>query len=169
MSLSWSHAFLNVKNFDAMLKFYTEVLGFKISDSGDGFVFLSQLDDEHHQIAFKKVEAEAPVRSRVGHFAFRVDSLDDVLELYKTLTSSEEPRAVAPITHGNTWSIYFADPENNGIEVFCDTPWDATQPLGKPWNPKLSRTELEEYTLELIKEQGKVRANRRLPASKTTE
>lgn len=165
MSLTWSHAFLNVKNLDSMLTFYTEILGFKVTDSGDGFVFLSQLDDEHHQIAFREVEADVAATTRVGHFAFRVDSLDTVLELHRTLTTADEPRSVAPITHGNTWSIYFSDPENNGIEVFCDTPWDARQPLGKPWNPELSRAELEEYTLELLREQGEVRANRRLSHS----
>jgi catechol-2,3-dioxygenase len=33
-----------------------------------------------------------------------------------------------PVSHGNTWSVYFRDPENNRIEVFTQTPWHATQP-----------------------------------------
>ena len=39
-----------------------------------------------------------------------------------------------PTSHGNTWSIYMQDPEQNGIEIFCDTPWHVTQPQGKTWD-----------------------------------
>ena len=37
-----------------------------------------------------------------------------------------------PLTHGNAWSIYFSDPEHNGVEVFIDTPWHVQQPQAKP-------------------------------------
>jgi catechol-2,3-dioxygenase len=33
-----------------------------------------------------------------------------------------------PVSHANTWSVYFRDPEDNRIEVFTQTPWHATQP-----------------------------------------
>jgi catechol-2,3-dioxygenase len=32
------------------------------------------------------------------------------------------------VSHANTWSVYFRDPEDNRIEVFTQTPWHATQP-----------------------------------------
>ena len=41
-----------------------------------------------------------------------------------------------------TLSIYFNDPERNGIEVFWDTPWHVAQPQGKVWD-----TELDEAAL----------------------
>ena len=34
MKLTWSHAVINVRNLDAMLSFYRDVLGFTISDRG---------------------------------------------------------------------------------------------------------------------------------------
>ena len=34
MKLSWSHTVINVRDLDQMLAFYTNVLGFEISDRG---------------------------------------------------------------------------------------------------------------------------------------
>ena len=57
MKLSWSHVVLNVRDLERMLNFYTEVLGFTISDRGPmgpdapEIVFMSNDPDEHHQVA----------------------------------------------------------------------------------------------------------------------
>ena len=161
MTLTWSHAFVNVKHLQAMVSFYTDVLGFRVNDQADGIAFLSQLDDEHHQIAFKEDAKQGNEANRVGHFAFRVESLDEVKRLYQELTSNEGVGKVSPVTHGNTWSIYFHDPEHNGIEVFCDTPWDADQPFAESWDPKMSRAELETYTKDLIEQRGDLKVNPR--------
>ena len=161
MTLTWSHAFVNVKHLDTMVSFYTEALGFRVNDRADGIAFLSQLDDEHHQIAFSENAKQTDASTRVGHFAFRVESLEEIMRLYRELTAHEDVGKVAPITHGNTWSIYFHDPERNGIEVFCDTPWDADQPFAEPWDPKMNRTDLETYTRDLIEQRGKLRVNPR--------
>ncbi|MYD43863.1 MAG: VOC family protein [Gammaproteobacteria bacterium] len=165
MPLTWSHAFLRVNDFDKMLKFYTASLGFKISDRGEKMAFLTQLEDEHHQLAIAESKEETEAPSPVSHFAFRVESLDEIHRLYHELTSNPDVGRVAPVTHGNTWSIYFHDPERNGIEVFCDTPWDAKQPLAEPWDPQASREELERYTLALLRKQGPIRPNSRLQAT----
>lgn len=161
MPLTWSHAFVNVKNLKEMVNFYTDVLGFRVSDQADGIAFLSQLDGEHHQIAFKEDTDQGNAPSRIGHFAFRVESFDEVKRLYLELSSNEDVGKVVPVTHGNTWSIYFSDPERNGIEVFCDTPWDADQPFAEPWDPSLSRTDLEKYTKNLIEQRGELNVNPR--------
>ena len=161
MPLTWSHAFVRVKNLEEMVNFYTSVLGFEVNDRSDSMVFVSQLNDEHHQLAFQSGLSDEKGPKRVGHFAFRVESLQEVRDLRDTLIKRSDVSYVAPITHGNTWSIYFADPEENGIEVFCDTPWDAVQPFGEPWDPALNDSELEQYTLNLIEQKGAVVANRR--------
>jgi catechol 2,3-dioxygenase len=36
------------------------------------------------------------------------------------------------MNHGNALSIYFADPEDNTVEVYLDTPWYVPQPHGDP-------------------------------------
>jgi catechol 2,3-dioxygenase len=53
-----------------------------------------------------------------------------------------------PLTHGNAWSIYFRDPEGNGVEVFCDTPWHVRQPQARSWDPSLSEEDLLAWTKE---------------------
>ena len=161
MTLTWSHAFVNVKNLKEMVSFYTGALGFQVNDQDEGIAFLSQLEGEHHQIALKEDANLGETSSRVGHFSFRVESLDEVKRLYQELCANEDVGNVVPITHGNTWSIYFHDPEHNGIELFCDTPWDAEQPFAEPWDPRMSRDDLEKYTKDLIAQRGDLRANPR--------
>lgn len=161
MTLTWSHAFLNVADFDNMLAFYTETLGFRVTDRDDKVAFLSQLDDEHHQLALAERKDTDSGPSRVSHFAFRVESLNEIYRFLELLTDNEHVGQVTPITHGNTWSIYFHDPEHNGIEIFCDTPWDAKQPLAEPWDTQSTRDELERFTKDLLLKQGPLQPNSR--------
>ena len=49
---------------------------------------------------------------------------------------------IMPLTHGNAWSIYFSDPEHNGVEVFIDTPWHVQQPQAKPLDLTKSTDEI---------------------------
>ena len=123
-----------------MVAFYTEVLDFKVTDStdyekdGEGVVFLSQdRDVEHHQLAFASAQ-KLPNKSPVAHFAFRTESLDDVKVLISKLRGSDSTMSIRLVSHGNTWSIYFRDPDSNGIEVFCDTPWVVNQPCTFEWS-----------------------------------
>ena len=58
MKLDWSHTVINIKDREKILDFYTNTLGFKISDSGPivengpEIIFISQNPNEHHQLAF---------------------------------------------------------------------------------------------------------------------
>ncbi|MGA8399905.1 MAG: VOC family protein, partial [Stellaceae bacterium] len=63
----------------------------------------------------------------IGHVAFRVDSLDEVRRVYEKMRALPCTKP-EPVSHGNTWSVYFRDPENNRIEVFTQTPWHTKQP-----------------------------------------
>ena len=146
MKLSWSHAVLNVRDQDKMLDFYTNVLGFAITDRGpiaegaSEIIFMSQDPDEHHQLAMVQFKQdENPVNS-LNHFAFRVESFDDLKNLHTELDTKKGIK-VTPLSHGNTLSIYFNDPEGNGIEVFWDTPWHVAQPQSKPWDVSLNQEE----------------------------
>jgi catechol 2,3-dioxygenase len=136
-----------------MLDFYTKVLGFRITDRGPiggadspEIVFMSQVETDHHQIAFMAGGRDENPPNSVNHFAFRVDSLDDVKEMNRRLQEDGRVENRLPLAHGNTWSIYFADPEGNGLEIFCDTPWHVRQPQGKVWDPDKSNDEIIEET-----------------------
>ena len=143
MKLSWSHAVLNVRDLDVMLNFYTDVLGFKISDRGPlgpgapEIVFMSNDPDEHHQVAMVADRQGETAGNPLNHLAFRVESFADVKSLHDRL-SAEEVK-ILPLSHGNTLSIYFNDPEGNGLEVFWDTPWHVKQPQGKVWDTTLEQ------------------------------
>jgi catechol-2,3-dioxygenase len=131
-----------VRDMEAMIAFYRDVLGFEVTDrgplgpaGGPEIVFLSQVDTDHHQLAFLSQNRDERPPNSVDHFAFRVESLADVKEMIGRLEGDGRATKLRPITHGNAWSIYFRDPEGNGIEVFCDSPWHVQQPQAAPWDP----------------------------------
>lgn len=139
MKLRWSHAVVYVHDLDAMLDFYTNVLGFQVTDRGplrgSEIIFLSQADTDHHQIAFVPTRPDQERSKNVDHWAFRVEELSEVQEMYRRIASDDRVTDIAPITHGNAWSVYFRDPDGNRVEVFCDTPWHVQQPQGEQWDP----------------------------------
>jgi catechol 2,3-dioxygenase-like lactoylglutathione lyase family enzyme len=135
MSYTVSHFEIRARDSAVMEKFYTEVLGFIVSDrgvlnrgpmQGRELIFLSHSPEEHHQIVLIPSEATAP-GSGIGHVAFRVDSLDEVKTVFEKVRVLPHAKP-EPVSHGNTWSVYFRDPEDNRIEIFTQTPWHATQP-----------------------------------------
>ena len=73
--------------------------------------------------------------------------LHDVREMIARLRADGRAQEINTITHGNAWSVYFRDPEQNGIEIFCDTPWHVAQPALEPWDEKTSDDELRAATL----------------------
>jgi catechol 2,3-dioxygenase len=155
MKLRWSHAVLYVRDLDAMIAFYTDVLGFEVSDRGPldpnnpglEIAFLSQVGSDHHQLAFVPVRGDGP-STTLDHMAFRVDSLADVKAMATRLQSDGRATNLHPVNHGNAWSVYFKDPEENGIEVFCDSPWGVRQPQVRPWDLSMSEDDLRCQTEE---------------------
>jgi catechol 2,3-dioxygenase len=153
MKLRWSHAVLYVRNLDEMIAFYRDVLGFQVSDRGPldpgnpglELAFLSQVGSDHHQLAFVPVRGDG-ASTTLDHMAFRVDSLADVKALARKLASDGRATNLHPVNHGNAWSVYFSDPEGNGLEVFCDSPWGVQQPQAKPWDLALSEEDLRRQT-----------------------
>src|SRR4051812_35062855 len=106
-----------------MINFYTQTLGFEVTDRGplgrapgaNEIVFLSQTARHHHQVAFVTGRDKPDRSNSVHHVAFRsAGSLDDLKALKKTLEADEQISGIMPLTHGNAWSVYFRDPENNG-------------------------------------------------------
>lgn len=157
MKLSWSHAVLNVKDLETMLGFYTGTLGFTISDRGPlgenapEIVFMSQSDDEHHQIAMVQARKDDDAPNSLNHLAFRVESFADVKEMNERLSAGKID--ILPLSHGNTLSLYFNDPEGNGIEVFWDTPWHVAQPQGIVWDTSMDETQALAFVEDSFKDE----------------
>ena len=132
--LSLSHATVAVSDLDAMLDFYCGVLGFAVTNRGpvgDGaeMAFISQDPTEHHQMVFVS-GLPRPEHQFVmaDHMAFRTGTLDDLRAIGDRLDAAGID-GVIPINHGNAWSLYFNDPEGNGLECFVDSPFHVAQPF----------------------------------------
>ena len=145
MKLSWSHTVLNIKDADKMLDFYIGTFGFHISDrgplaeKGPEIIFMSQDPNEHHQIGLiVSREDEGPSNS-LNHLSFRVESFEDIKIIKNKLESASVE--ILPLCHGNALSLYFNDPEGNGLEVFWDTPWHVSQPHAVVWDADLDEKE----------------------------
>lgn len=128
------HVGLFVEDLPAMREFYTDVLGFRVTDSGKGrlaeMAFLSRDPNEHHQIVLATGRPENTF-SVVNQISFRVEALADLRTMRdRVVTAGAEN--VRPTDHGNSWSVYFLDPEGNRLEVYMATPWYIAQPYAVP-------------------------------------
>jgi len=110
MQLHWSHAVLLVRDMEEMIDFYSKVLGFEVTDRGpfpapdaEGaeIVFLSQVDTDHHQIAFVDKKRDGNPPNPVDHFAFRVDSLGEVKEIIAPKVGDLAPDFELPAASGD--------------------------------------------------------------------
>ena len=131
--LTLSHATVAVRDLDAMLDFYCGVLGFAVTNRGavgEGeMAFISQDPTEHHQMVFVSGMPQPEHQFVMAdHMAFRTGSLDDLRAIGARLDEAGV-EGVIPINHGNAWSLYFNDPEGNGLECFVDSPFHVAQPF----------------------------------------
>ena len=147
-----SHVGLYVTDVPKMISFYTDVLGFVVSDGAeDGRItFLSRNPSDHHQVVLvrgRTTDTETPMVQQVS---FNVGTLANVKRAYRKIKEAQ-CKVIEPRCHGNAWSVYFSDPEGNRIEMFCDTPWYVPQPLGYEIDLDKSEDELYRETEALCR------------------
>ena len=132
-SLSFSHLGFFVHDLERMERFYTDILGFVATDRGIArgrpLVFLSRDPREHHQIVLVDGRTGALDDRVINQISLRVEGLEDLRQILPALEAESDVTEIDPINHGIAWSIYFRDPENNRIEIFCDAPWYVEQPM----------------------------------------
>lgn len=150
-----AHVGLFVRDLDAMVAFYTRVLGLVVTDSGDYYMggriaFLSRNMDEHHQIVMASGRA-ADSPTTINQLSFRVKDLEDLKRFYVVLVA-EGAKEIVPRDHGNAWSIYFSDPEDNRIELYTPSPWYIKQPRGEPLDLTESAETILAKTEALVRE-----------------
>lgn len=121
------HCALAVSDLDSMERFYVEVLGFERleKDPQHGGVFLSLPGTSHTIDLFPArttgASAQAQARSPLMHIAFRVESYAQLTDAYATLRAHDVD-IQATIDHVSQRSIYFRDPEGNGLELYVERP-----------------------------------------------
>ena len=118
------HVVIQVRDLERSLFFYTQILGFRISDvypekmMPGGMVFL-RCDTDHHCLA---LVGAAPGRAKnqdLHHFAFEVATLDELVRARDHLRAHQVPidfegrrRAGCQI------AVEFRDPDNHSVEIY---------------------------------------------------
>lgn len=126
------HTTFTTMQLDAMVKWYETVAGLTPVFYGDGAAWLTN-DEANHRIAFlappglKKPE-DKPHTTGLHHTAFEYADFDEWLNNYVRLRD----QGIVPfltLDHGMTVSIYYADPDGNGVEIQIDTfgDWDKSK------------------------------------------
>jgi catechol 2,3-dioxygenase len=122
------HVLLRVADEEASKRFYRDVLGFRIAeqDPEHGGVFMT-LGDGFHTIDITQhpspQDAAAPQRGQLGlvHIAFKVASYAALREAYAHLLQNGVAIERA-IDHVCQRSVYFTDPDGNGLEIYYEMP-----------------------------------------------
>ena len=122
---SLGHAVLKVRNQQVAEQFYNGVLGIPIcaryDENGMKMSFFTL--GHHHDFAVMEVSGEGSTQSEsaVGlhHVAFKIGSNLDELRDAKAKLEQAGIKPTA-IDHEVTKSLYFADPDGNGVELFVD-------------------------------------------------
>jgi catechol-2,3-dioxygenase len=137
------HMGMYVWDISRMAAFYRDVLGFVVTDTGfvrgHDVVFLSRDAHSHHQLV---MESGRPPGRGSGYglqqISFQVDALGDLRVMRSLIEKRQDVERLQAVDHGNSWSLYFWDPEDNRIEIYLDTPWHVDQPYLEPLNLDLS-------------------------------
>ncbi len=150
VSLSFTHFGFFVADLELMKKFYTDVMGFYVTDegvfpNGQSLVFLRRDRTAQQQVIRVDGHPGEGEGNRINQISFFVDRLEDLQAFYLKIKSAclDDIQAV---THGNAWSVYFRDPEGNRIEVYTHTPWYVSQPLREPLDLEMSAEEIHKMT-----------------------
>ena len=117
------HVVLNVSDLEASVRFYTDVLGLRVSDRypetmvPGGMVFL-RVNTDHHGVALVG-GARPGDASTLNHFAFEVGALDEVFRARDWLRAHDvkihfEGRRRA----GCQIAVEFTDPDGNNLEIY---------------------------------------------------
>jgi catechol 2,3-dioxygenase len=122
------HVHLRVADLDRALGFYRDVLGFGVRadarPAGLEMVLLAA-GDYHHHIALNTFDsaggAPPPGHTGLYHVAFLYPDRRELAGAVRRLLDHGYPIDHAS-DHGGTVSVYLADPDGNGVELYYDRP-----------------------------------------------
>ncbi|MGD9701292.1 MAG: VOC family protein [Acidimicrobiia bacterium] len=152
-----THLGIFVHDPERMADFYTHMFGMVVVDRGEflgkDLTFMTGSSNEHHQVVFVKGRTGEPTTKILGQVSFRVDSLDD-LRTFAARSVELGATELEARNHGNSWSIYFRDPEHNVIEMYVVSPWQVRQPWRVTLDLDRPDAEIMAETKRLIEADG---------------
>jgi catechol 2,3-dioxygenase-like lactoylglutathione lyase family enzyme len=125
-----SHLVLGTPDQPATLRFFTDGLGFEISDELSGVIAFTRCSDEHHNVAVQA--APGPL---LHHVAWEVDDVDEVGRGGFHMVRADEDRHVWGLGRhaiGSNWFWYLKDPAGTFVEYTADLDRITDQDLYQP-------------------------------------
>ena len=117
----FAHFVLRSSNVQPMIDWYTAVLNMRIVQRTEYICFLTY-DDEHHRLGIVNLaglKAPDAKTSGLAHVAYTFGDIGALLSTYRRVKAlGIEPARC--IHHGPTVSIYYRDPDGNGVELQVD-------------------------------------------------
>lgn len=148
------HAVLMVRDIDASVRFYTQVLGFKVSDvypdsMVEGRMVFMRFNDDHHGLGLVGQARAVSEHRELHHLAFEVPTLDEVFRARDFLLKNGvqidfEGRRRA----GSQVSVEFRDPDGHCLEIFWgldQVAWNGAARPPEEWLPKPSLEEAVDH------------------------
>lgn len=120
------HVHLKVADLERALRFYTDILGLRLTARyGEQAAFLSA-GGYHHHIGLNTWESlggKPPAAGTTGlyHTAILYPSRTALAQALKSLVEANWPIDGAA-DHGVSEAIYLRDPDGNGVEIYRDRP-----------------------------------------------
>ena len=141
------HLVLRVRDLDRSEEFYTDVLGLTVTSRLRGNMVFLSAGEASHELALMSVgpDAPGPEPDRVGlyHFAWEMETFEDVKALYKEL-KDKSVEIGGTGDHGISLGVYFFDPDGNEIEAFYELPRDQWPKEGSIFGGRFPLGTLEE-------------------------
>lgn len=121
-----------------MVDFYTQVLGFHVSDVNEKGATFLRFGADHHSFVLAKAPEAPSGQTVLQQIAMEVADLDALKRIRAYLLEHKAPK-VGPIKHegaGNDYTFDFDDPEGNRLQFFCEMDqigWDGKSRPKEQW------------------------------------